>query len=74
MNIQITFREKEVLHLISLELTSKEIAANLYLSDHTVTSHRKNLMNKLKAKNTAGLIRRGFEFGFLQIQNQGLHQ
>lgn len=61
----ITSREKEVLHLIAYEYTSKEIANQLYLSPHTVISHRKNLLIKLDVKNVAGLVRRGFELGLL---------
>lgn len=63
----ISNREKEVLTLISSEYTTKEIASTLYLSCHTVVSHRKNLMIKLAVKNTAGLVRRGFEMGVLKI-------
>jgi len=65
----ITKREKEVLHLISLEHSSKEIASMLFISMHTVISHRKNMMQKVGVKNTAGLVRAGFEKGWLQIEN-----
>jgi DNA-binding CsgD family transcriptional regulator len=64
---QISSREKEVLHLIANEKTSKEIASDLYISNHTAISHRKNLMEKLDVKNTAGLVRRGFELGLLHL-------
>ena len=67
MNIPISNREREVPHLIAFENTSKEIAAQLYISTHTALSHRKNLMEKLDVKNTAGLIRKGFELGLLTI-------
>ena len=63
----ITDREAEILNLTSFELTSKEIASSLFISIHTVESHKRNLKIKLKAKNTAGLIRKGFEFGILNI-------
>lgn len=58
-------REQEVLTLLSYEYTSKEIAALLFISPHTVITHRKSIQNKLNAKNTAGLIRKGFENGLL---------
>ena len=61
----ITTQEKQVLHLVSHEYTTKEIADTLYLSTHTVDTHKKNLKSKLLAKNTAGLVRRGFEIGLL---------
>ncbi len=53
----LTDREIEVLRLIVKELTSKEIAARLFISDRTVEVHRKNLMRKIKCTNTVGLIK-----------------
>lgn len=66
----ISRREREVLDLIAYEHTSQEIADRLYISDHTVLSHRKKLLVKLNVKNTAGLVRRGFELGYLSIPTQ----
>ena len=63
----VSLREREVLELISAEFTTKEIASKLFLSVHTVISHRKNLMDKMQVKNTAGLIRKAFEIGYLSI-------
>lgn len=65
MSANISVREKEVLDLISFELSIHEIASELHISHHTVVTHRKNLLRKLKARNTAGMIRKGFEFGLL---------
>lgn len=62
-------REQEVLRLLAHEHTTKEIAKVLFISDHTVISHRKNLMNKLGAKNVAGLIRRGYEERILSLKS-----
>lgn len=59
-------REKQVLHLIAHEFTAKEIASQLYISTHTVDSHRKNLLEKLDVKNTAGMVRVAFEIGIFQ--------
>ena len=61
----ITKREQEVLQLIAYENTTQEIAHKLFISPHTALSHRKNLMYKLNARNTAGLVRRAFEIGLL---------
>ncbi len=63
----ISSREKEVLKLIAYEFTSKEIATALYLSEHTIDTHKKNLKTKMDVKNTAGMIRRGFELGLLSL-------
>ncbi|RQP17616.1 response regulator transcription factor [Parapedobacter defluvii] len=56
----LTHREVEVLRLIIKELTNKEIAAQLFISDRTVEVHRKNLMRKIKCTNTVGLIKYAF--------------
>jgi DNA-binding NarL/FixJ family response regulator len=53
----ITKREKEVLALIAEGLTNPEIAAKLFLSVTTVDSHRKNMLTKFKAKNSAALVK-----------------
>ncbi|MBK8496694.1 MAG: response regulator transcription factor [Chitinophagaceae bacterium] len=53
----ITRREKEVLELIADGMTNNEIAQKLFISSSTVDTHRKNLLTKFEAKNTASLIR-----------------
>lgn len=54
---QITERELEVLRLLAQELTSKQIAEKLFISERTVETHRKNLMRKTGASNAIGLVR-----------------
>ena len=60
-------REKEILQLIAFENTAQEIAAQLYISINTVKTHKRNLLDKLDVKNMAGLVRKGFELGILQL-------
>lgn len=55
--LHITKREKEVLWLIANGHTNHEIAEKLFISSDTVDSHRRNLLGKLKARNTAMLIK-----------------
>jgi DNA-binding NarL/FixJ family response regulator len=62
---KLTRREKEILKLITEELTTDEIAAKLFISSTTVITHRKSLLRKLNAKNVAGLVKKAFEFGLL---------
>ena len=50
-------REKEVLVLIADGFTNPQIAGKLFISLHTVDSHRKNLLTKFAVNNTAGLIK-----------------
>lgn len=54
---KLTGRELEILNLIGKEYSSQEIAEKLFISFHTVESHRANLMYKAGVKNTAGLVR-----------------
>ncbi|ADQ19055.1 response regulator [Leadbetterella byssophila] len=53
----LTTREREVLVLIAEGLTNPQIAERLFVSPHTVDSHRKNLLTKFEVNNTAGLIK-----------------
>lgn len=53
----LTKREKEVLELIAEGLTNQEIAARLFLNSSTIDSHRKNMLTKFNAKNTAALVK-----------------
>lgn len=63
--INISTREKEVLKLIADGLTNQEIADKLFISPLTSDSHRKNLILKFGAKNTASMIKTAIEMGFL---------
>ena len=54
--INVSEREMEVIKLIAEGLSNKEVADKLFLSTHTVTTHRKNIMAKLGLNNTAGLV------------------
>ena len=63
---ELTEREKEILQLIVKEMTTNEIAEALFISSHTVESHRKNLISKLNVRNTAGLVRYAFEHGLAE--------
>jgi len=48
-------REIEVLKLVALGFTNKDIAEKLFISTHTVMSHRKNITEKLGVKSISGL-------------------
>ncbi|GGW37069.1 response regulator transcription factor [Arenibacter certesii] len=60
--LQISGREQEVLEHIANGFSSKEIADMLFISNHTVVSHRKNLIEKFQVKNTAHLIKKAAAF------------
>lgn len=51
----LTSREKEILRLLANGKTTKEISSILFISHHTVISHRKNVNEKLKVKSAVQL-------------------
>ncbi|HLP94754.1 MAG TPA: response regulator transcription factor [Saprospiraceae bacterium] len=61
----ISRREKQILQLIYDEKTTQEIADELFISFGTVETHRRNLLLKLNARNTAGLVKAAIEFNLL---------
>jgi len=64
-DVQLTPREKEVLILITKEYTNQEIANELFISIRTVDTHRRNLLEKLSAKNTVGLVKYAIKKGLV---------
>lgn len=61
----LTHREKEVLQLIATGLTNQEIAEKLFISNTTVETHRKNLLQKFGARNVAALVNLATKNGFI---------
>ena len=57
----LTRREHEVLVAISEELTTQQISEKLFISPKTVETHRMNIMSKLGAKNSVGIIKIALE-------------
>ena len=51
----LTKREMTIVRLVSLGMTNRQIADKLYLSTHTVITHRKNISSKLGIKSVSGL-------------------
>jgi DNA-binding CsgD family transcriptional regulator len=52
----LTTREKEIMQLVSQGFSSKEIAATLFISRHTVESHRKHILHKLSVRNAPQMV------------------
>jgi DNA-binding NarL/FixJ family response regulator len=61
----LTKREIEVIKLIAEELTTTEISEKLFISPRTVDSHRRNLLQKIGVKNTAGLVKFALQNGII---------
>lgn len=64
--IRLTKRETEILKLIAEEYSNPEIAEKLFISIRTVDTHRRNLLEKLGMKNTAGLVKYAIKHGIIE--------
>lgn len=61
----LTRREKEILQLLSEGMTSTEIANRLFLSNYTIDTHRKNMLQKFNVHNTQSLMKAVRELGII---------
>jgi two-component system, NarL family, response regulator NreC len=59
-------REREVLRLLALGHTNQEIAKSLYISVRTAETHRAHIMQKLRLKSRAELVRYALENGLIE--------
>lgn len=58
---KLTNRETEIVRLIEKEYSNKKIAEELFLSERTVETHRKNIFRKTKTNSVIGLIKYAYE-------------
>lgn len=63
--VELTPREKEILALVCKEMSTQEIAEQLFISVHTVETHRRSLLSKTGCKNSVGLVRFAVEHHLL---------
>lgn len=62
---ELSEREIEIIRCIADGSNSKEIASKLFISEHTVKTHRRNIMHKLHVKTSAELIHTAIEKGII---------
>lgn len=62
----LTQREIEIVRLIEKELSNKDIADKLFISERTVETHRKNVFRKTKTNSVLGLIKYAYEHKLIQ--------
>ena len=62
-------RERDVLRLLALGHTNQEISDKLYISVRTAETHRAHIMQKLRLKTRAELVRYALENGLLEIDD-----
>lgn len=67
--VSLSDRELEIIKMIAEGYTNAQIAALLYISNHTVNTHRKNIMKKLGINNTAGLVMLAVKSGLVTPSN-----
>mgnify|MGYP001791604665 CR=1 FL=1 len=60
-------REKEIIRCLSEGMNTKAISETLFISEHTVKTHRKNIMHKLQVKTSAELVRLAIEKGIIEV-------
>jgi DNA-binding NarL/FixJ family response regulator len=63
--IVLTDREIEIVKLLGKEYTNDKIATELHISYRTVETHRKNIMQKTKSHNLAGLLKHAYSAGLI---------
>lgn len=64
-NDDLTDREKQIVQLVCRELSSKQIADKLSISERTIENHRAAIMKKLSVKNTIGLVHYAYQSGIV---------
>jgi DNA-binding NarL/FixJ family response regulator len=64
-NVELTNREKEIVRLIAAGNNTDYISEKLFISTHTVNSHRKNILSKIDGKNAADITRHALKTGIL---------
>ena len=60
----VTPREIEIVKMIAEGFNSKEISFQLFISEHTVHTHRRNMLKKLGVRNVAHLVHYSWQKGF----------
>jgi len=68
-NWELTAREKEIIKLICMQLSTKEIADKLFINHRTVEGHRNNLLLKTQSKNMAGLVVFALQNDILKLED-----
>jgi two-component system nitrate/nitrite response regulator NarL len=58
---KLTDREIEIIRMIEQDMTTREIADSLFISERTVETHRKNILNKTNTQTVVGLLKYAYE-------------
>ena len=66
--VKISDREIEIIKLIAEGNSAKQIASQLFLSSHTIHTHRKNIFSKLRINSTSGLVIYAVKKGIVDVE------
>ena len=72
-DVILTTREKEIICAIAQGLSNKEIAVKLFVSIHTVTTHRRNISNKLNIHSPSGLTIYALMHGLITLEEASVN-
>lgn len=64
--VTLTDREIDIIECIAKELTNAEIAKELFISERTVETHRKNIFRKTGTKSVLGLVKFAIDRGYIR--------
>lgn len=62
---QLTRREKEILKLIAEDYSSSAIAASLFISQYTVETHRRHIVQKFNASSMAAVVKMALDYNII---------
>ncbi len=71
---EVTPREIEIVKMIAEGYNSREISIQLCISEHTVHTHRRNIVRKLGVKNVAHMVHYSWQSGFFNTLNKNALQ
>jgi DNA-binding NarL/FixJ family response regulator len=65
LHLNLSKREVDIIRLVAKGLNSKEIGAKLYISKHTVDTHRRKILDKTNCKNAVDLVRYASKYNLI---------
>lgn len=68
-HVSLSMREREILQLFVEGMNNCQVADTLCISEHTVLTHRRNIMRKLQVKNSAQLIIKALQTGIITVKD-----
>jgi DNA-binding NarL/FixJ family response regulator len=66
LEVALSKREMDVLHCLAQGMTSAQIASDLFISENTVKTHVRHILEKLEASNRAEAVSRAIQLGIIR--------